>query len=261
MIKKMIFIVILCLLVCTTACSDEMNEQTAEPEQTCVPIEIPSLVISPAPTTSFTPVVTQKSKDDLKKVELAEGFYYTELSDAVKSRITGKSYPKDDCIISYEDLRYIKLLHYDFNGEIKEGELIVNAKLADEVTNIFYRLFLEKYPLESVRLIDDFGGDDNLSMAANNTSAFNYRLVSGSNSLSLHSFGMAIDINPKLNPFVDDDKVSPENGAEYKDRSLDFPGKIDKNDLCYKLFTEYGWTWGGNWRSYKDYQHFYKDIQ
>ncbi len=92
------------------------------------------------------------------------------LSDGIKKRITGMSYPADDkdIAISYDDLRYIKIRHYDFEGNVKEGELIVNKKLAKEVTQIFYELYQAKYPLESVRLVDDFGepGDDNLSMAA-----------------------------------------------------------------------------------------------
>lgn len=213
--------------------------QEAEPEPTP----------SPAPT-------------DSGRVELAEGFSYTKLTDELKKRITGKSYPKDDTDmkISYDDLRYIKLLHYDFDGNVQEGELIVNKKLADEVMEIFYELYKAKYPFTSIRLVDDFEGDDTQSTEANNTSAFNYRLVAGTKSLSLHSYGTAIDINPMRNPYIKNGRVSPKNGEEYADRSRDFPGKIDRDDLVYKLFTEHGWEWGGDWKSVKDYQHFSKDL-
>ena len=186
------------------------------------------------------------------------------LNDEIKKRIIGMSYPADDknCKISYDDLRYIKLLHYDFEGKVQEGELIVNKKLAKEVTEIFYELYKSKYPFTSVRLVDDFGepGDDNLSMAANNTSAFNYRYVTGTKTLSRHSYGAAIDINPRLNPYIVGNRIAPANGADYADRSKDFAGKIDHDDLCYKLFLKHGWTWGGDSKGDKDYQHFSKDI-
>lgn len=198
------------------------------------------------------------------KVVLAEGFYYMQLDDVLKDRITGYSYPADDSDvrISYGDLRYIKLLHFDFDGNVLEGELIVHAKLAAEVMEIFYELYQAEYPLTSVRLVDDYGeaANDDLSMAANNTSAFNYRFVSGTTTLSRHAYGAAIDINPKLNPYINGDEISPENGAAYADRTLDFAGKIDHDDLCYKLFIAHGWSWGGDWDGDKDYQHFSKKI-
>ena len=224
----------------------------------------PSPGVAASPTPAATPYVTPTNTPDDGRVEIAEGFYYQKLDDALKKRITGMSYPANDenCIITYDDLRYIGLQYVDFDGKEHEGELIVHKKLAKEVTQIFRALYLAQYPLTCVRLVDDYGepGDDNLSMAANNTSAFNYRRVTGSKTLSRHSYGAAIDINPLYNPYIDGGRIAPENGAKYADRSLDFPGKIDHDDLCYKLFIENGWTWGGDWKGDKDYQHFSKDI-
>lgn len=238
------------------------TETTIEP--TSKPTIKPTLKPTPKPTPKPTLAPTSKPTADSKTVVLAEGFYYKKLDDALKKRITGMSYPSDveSCKVSYDDLRYIKLLHYDFDGNVHEGELIVNAKLADEVMEIFYKLHKAKYPLTSVRLVDDYGepGNDNLSMAANNTSAFNYRVVTGSKTLSRHSYGAAIDINPMLNPYMDGGRIAPENGAAYADRKKEFAGKIDHEDLCYKLFIENGWTWGGDWSGDKDYQHFSKKI-
>lgn len=232
--------------------------KTTEPD--IAPTAAPTQAATPKP----TPMPSAAPSENDGKVTIADGFYYIKLSDEIKQRITGMSYPEDDedIAIGYDDLRYIKMKYYNFEGSFHEGELIVHRKLADEVTQIFYELYKAKYPLESVRLVDDYGepGDDNLSMAANNTSAFNYRQVTGSKTLSRHSYGAAIDINPKLNPYIDGDRVAPENGAEYADRSMDFAGKIDHDDLCYKLFTARGWTWGGDWKGDKDYQHFSKDI-
>ena len=195
----------------------------------------------------------------LNRGELAEGFYYEELSEAIKSRITGKSYPTD-CNVHYSDLRYVKVLHYDFNGNEREGELICATEVAQELTNIFYELYLAKYPIEKMVLIDEYGADDIASMKDNNTSCFNYRVIEGSKNLSNHSYGLAIDINPLINPYVKGDYVSPKEAKPYVDRSQIKLGMIDKDDLCYKLFTKYGWKWGGSWNTVKDYQHFEKEI-
>lgn len=230
----------------------------------------PTLPITPSPKVTappkppVAPTVSPTSTPDNGRVDLADGFYYQKLDDALKKRITGMSYPADDkdCVITYDDLRYIGLLYVDFDGKEHAGELIVHKKLAKEISKIFRELYLARYPLASVRLVDDYGepGDDNLSMAANNTSAFNYRRVTGSKTLSRHSYGAAIDVNPLYNPYIDGNRIAPENGAQYADRSLDFPGKIDHDDLCYQLFIKNGWTWGGDWKGDKDYQHFSKDI-
>lgn len=242
--------------------------KTTEPD--IAPTDAPAQTLTPEPTSMPAPETKPSgeppaaSDEDKGEVKLTEGFYYIKLNDEIKQRITGMSYPKDDedIEISYDDLRYIKIKHVDFAGNVNKGELIVHKKLADEVMEIFHELYKAEYPLESVELVDDYGepGDDNLSMAANNTSAFNYRRVTGSKTLSRHSYGAAIDINPKLNPYLDGARVAPENGAEYADRSKDFAGKIDHDDLCYKLFIAHGWTWGGDWKGDKDYQHFSKDI-
>lgn len=245
---------------------------SAQPTKTLAPATYkePTPVLTPVLTSSHPPSPTSEPPQSPtitpgEMVALNEDFYYIPLNETIKSRITGLSYPSDDsdAAINYDDLRYIHILHVDFSGNTKEGELIVNKKVAKDVMEIFHALYEAEYPLTSVILVDTFGeaADDNLSMAANNTSAFNYRVVAGSKTLSMHSYGMAVDINPLLNPYVKrDGSVSPESGEEYADRSGDFPGKIDHDDLCYKLFMEHGWTWGGDWKNSKDYQHFSKKL-
>lgn len=192
-----------------------------------------------------------------------DGFYYEPLSDTVKQRITGISYPEEGCTVPYEDLHYVGLLYVDFNGETQNGELICHREIAPDIVEIFYELYKNDYRLERVRLIDEYNGDDTSSMLDNNTSCFNYRVVDGTTSLSKHAYGCAIDINPFYNPYVVFNKdgsgetyISPKGSEIYADRSQDFPYKIDENDLCYKLFISHGFTWGGNWNSSKDYQHF-----
>lgn len=223
-------------------------------------------------------------------IEYETGFFYQPLTYPVIHRITGISYPmsKTDAAllsleappnilsdeemaslaVSYEDLRYMNILYYDFNGDVQTGELICNKAIADDLIEIFYELYKNEYQIESVRLIDDYNGDDTASMEANNTSCFNYRPVDGTSSLSKHALGCAIDINPFYNPYVvfnrgkaGETYISPAGSEIYADRSKVFAYKIDENDLCYKLFKEHGFTWGGNWNSCKDYQHFQKVPQ
>ena len=192
-----------------------------------------------------------------------DGFYYEPLDDSIKQRITGISYPETGCTIPYEDLNYVGLLYIDFNGEEQAGELICNRAIAQDMVEIFYELYRNDYRIERIRLVDEYDGDDTLSMLDNNTSCFNYRVVDGTTTLSKHALGCAIDINPFYNPYVIYNKngsgetyISPKGSEIYADRSQNFPYKIDENDLCYKLFIDHGFTWGGNWNSTKDYQHF-----
>ena len=243
--------------------------------------------VNPAGQSAVPFPLTEKVTDS---IEYETGFFYQPLTYPVIHRITGISYPmsKTDAAllsleappnilsdeemaslaVSYEDLRYMNILYYDFNGDVQTGELICNKAIADDLIEIFYELYKNEYQIESVRLIDDYNGDDTASMKANNTSCFNYRPVDGTSSLSKHALGCAIDINPFYNPYVVFNKgkagetyISPAGSEIYADRSKVFAYKIDENDLCYKLFKEHGFTWGGNWNSCKDYQHFQKVPQ
>lgn len=165
--------------------------------------------------------------------------------------------------ISLDQLCHLSILHYDFNGEVQTGELICNVDIADDLLEIFYELYLNEYQINKMRLIDEYDGDDTLSMLDNNTSCFNYRAAADSDNLSKHALGLAIDINPFYNPYVyykadGSVYISPAGSEIYADRSQTFPYKIDDTDLCYKLFREHGFIWGGNWNYQKDYQHFQK---
>ena len=190
-----------------------------------------------------------------------EGFYNSEIDEKIFARIDGKSYKKN-CPIPLEDLRYLHVLHKDLSGKILEGELICNVKIAEPLTDIFQKLYAENYPIEKIRLIDEYAADDELSMRDNNSSCFNFRYVSFTNRISLHGYGLAVDINPLYNPYiktVDGKKIiAPDNSADFEDRTKNFPYKITEDDLCYKVFTAHGFIWGGNcWDDEKDYQHFF----
>lgn len=191
----------------------------------------------------------------------AQGFCQQEITDSIFARIEGKSF-KENCTTPREDLRYLKVLHYNKEGEELEGELICHKDIADDLLAIFRELHRAKYPIERMVLIDEYDADDEASMRANNTSAFNFRPASGMYTLSKHCTGMAIDINPLYNPLVKHregrTKVYPSTATPYIDRTQDFPYKIVKGDLCYRLFKQHGFSWGGDWRRSKDYQHFEK---
>ena len=175
----------------------------------------------------------------------------------IEARMRGVSYP-EGAEIPLSELRYLRLSYRDFDGAVQQGEMICNQAIAVDLVAIFRQLYLAAYPIRSIRLIDDFGGSDDASMEADNTSCFNYRKAVGLRRLSRHALGMAVDINPLENPYVRDGNVRPASGKPYADRTRSFPHKIDRTDLCYKLFRDHGFAWGGAWRSVKDYQHFEK---
>jgi hypothetical protein len=191
-------------------------------------------------------------------------FYYKDITDDIKLRINGKSY-KEDCTVPYEELKYVRVLYYGFDKETHIGEIIVNTAIADDMVDIFKELYHAKYPIEQITLVDEYDADDNTSMAANNTSSFNYRTVPGATHLSKHALGLAIDVNPLYNPYIqyneDETIILPIEGTQYADRNLDNPYYIRENDVCYNAFTKRGFTWGGFWETEPDYQHFQKTIK
>jgi poly-gamma-glutamate synthesis protein (capsule biosynthesis protein) len=152
----------------------------------------------------------------------------------------------------------------DFADQTAIGELVVAKSVAPALTRIFSDLYrTAAFRIERMERIDKYGGSDDASMAANNTSAFNCRTVLGSRNLSAHAFGMAIDINPIQNPYVELSEVDPPQGRAFDslakrrvahDRGQ--PGIILADGPAVKVFKQNGWKWGGDWTTMKDYQHF-----
>ena len=211
-------------------------------------------------------------KEQLILTDLSCFFISTNIveGDDVYNRIIGKSYqPNDDVDLS--ELRYLKMLHYNYDGKIQVGEMIVNTEIENDCLEIFQALFGAEYQISRMVLIDDYWtGDaeetDDVSIKNNNTSCFNYRNVPGSTKRSKHALGLAIDINPYENPYVPTSAGVPDysnlDETEYyyaTNRNETDAHVITSETLVYKLFAEKGFTWGGNWRSLKDYQHFQKD--
>lgn len=201
---------------------------------------------------------TVVSDGDVKQAGMDRCFTAEPISDELFQRMQGKSWKKD-CPLKRSELRYLRLLHRNAEGRTQLGEMVVNAQIADKVVRIFRKLYEAGYRIERMVLVDDYDGDDERSMEANNTSSFNYRTVPGRTTLSKHARGLAIDLNTRYNPYVTKQGVSPKNGRDYafnRNRRTDIPYKIDQQDLACKLFKAEGFTWGGDWRSSKDYQHF-----
>ena len=214
------------------------------------------LISSEKSTSGIWAVFTQ-SKAEASAIN--EMFYSSPITDDIWKRIYGKSY-KENCPLPVEDLRYLHLLHKDLNGKTKEGEMVCNAHIADTLLEIFRELYAAGYRIEKIRLVDEYGADDETSMRDNNSSCFNFRFISGTKKISKHGLGLAVDINTLYNPYVKEKDgkiiVEPATATEYIDRTKDFPCKITRDDLCFKLFTEHGFEWGGDWKTVKDYQHF-----
>lgn len=189
-------------------------------------------------------------------------FKSQQIPRGIKEFIIGRSYKKEaEAYIDIDDLLYIPLLHYNITGTICFGEMIINKEIAKIVSSIFLKLFLVKYPIQSIRLIDYYDASDEKSMRANNSSCFCFRNIYRNSKLSKHAFGMAIDLNPLYNPYVKIEKnegviVQPFEGWQFLDRGKNFCYKMTSEDFAVKCFKKEGFKWGGDWSNPVDYQHF-----
>jgi hypothetical protein len=178
------------------------------------------------------------------------------IDESTLDLMTGLSW-RPECPVPIEDLRLVTLTHWGYDGRVHQGMLVVHEDEARPVVKVFRRLFRARFPIRRMQLVDEYGADDDRSMAANNTSAFNCRPVTGGSGWSQHSYGWAIDINPIQNPYVaSDGTVLPPEGAAYVDRTRTARGMIHDGDVVVRAFAAIGWEWGGRFQSIKDYQHF-----
>ena len=162
------------------------------------------------------------------------------------------------CPIAPAQLRRVRLTYWGFDGSPHRGSLVVNATVAGAVERAFARLFAERFPIRKMTPIDGFGGSDDRSMAADNTSAFNcrYAVAPGPKRWSVHAYGEAIDVNPVENPYREGGKVLPPAGRPYLDRSNVRPGMAVPGGRLVAAFAGIGWRWGGRWTGSPDYHHF-----
>ncbi|MFA5276631.1 MAG: M15 family metallopeptidase [Candidatus Omnitrophota bacterium] len=163
-----------------------------------------------------------------------------------------------------ERQRLIEVLYYSFDGKIHQGQLVIDERLIGDIRKVFRVALENKFPVKSVIPISHYRffnngkwNEDDQSMLSNNTSAFNYRKVTGGKYLSRHAYGFAIDINPAQNPYIKEKIVLPADAVYDTSR----PGTLSFNSPIVRTFISLGWTWGGNWKSLKDYQHFEKVLR
>lgn len=164
------------------------------------------------------------------------------------------------CPVPAELLRLVRMNHWGFDGQVHRGELIAHRDAVEPLLYAFGRAFEDRFPIRRMRVAAEYGGDDLAAMADDNTSAFNCRPVTGdAGKLSRHSWGLAVDVNPVENPYVDvRGVVHPEAGRAFRGRDGDQPGVITEDGALVAAFRRVGWHWGGDW-SNPDYQHFSAD--
>jgi poly-gamma-glutamate synthesis protein (capsule biosynthesis protein) len=179
------------------------------------------------------------------------------LDDATFARMHGCSWKDDPRCPARADLARVAVRHVDLDGRAADGELVVARALAADVVALFARLYAIGFPLARVELVDAHGADDDRSMAADNTSAFNFRVIAGTEILSQHALGVAIDLNPVENPMIwpGGARFVPPGGAAYLDRRHVRPGMIVRPGPVTAIFDELGWEWGGDWRHVADLHH------
>ena len=275
--KKLIIIAVIVLLLAIAAGviivmsvwpknGEDINTEEYQIQETAVPEIMETATPEPTLEPTPTPIVSKGTKEQIPQ--------------DVWASMQGKSYTPNNNV-GYDDLMYLSIPYYDFDGNVQMGHMVVAADVADDVLNIFSELFEITYPIERMELIDKYfdmqteqlDSPDRSSMGRNNTSSFCYRVVSGSGNLSNHAYGRAIDLNPLTNPWEKNGNVSPRNAVKYASNraqtraGTDFTGWTDaeyhafigSDTDVYKIFRKYGWEWGGEiWGSEHDYQHFQK---
>ncbi len=160
------------------------------------------------------------------------------------------------CPVPVADLRLLQVTYLGFDARPHQGELVVHRTQAAAVVGVFRRLYAARFPVQRMVTVERYGGDDDRSMAANNTSAYNCRSTTGGNRFSEHAYGTALDLNPVQNPYVRGTTVLPEAGRAHLDRGDVRPGMVLAGDVAVQAFAAVGWTWGGDFRTLRDYQHF-----
>jgi hypothetical protein len=172
---------------------------------------------------------------------------------AFEEAVAGLSIPEG----TLQNLRIVDVYYYGFDEKLHKGQLVVHKDIVLDVIEIFEFIRESRFPIEKVIPISSYGWSDEKSMQANNTSAFNYRFISGTRVISNHASGLAIDINPKQNPYIKNERSTP------KDCTYDTTkaGTISPSSQLVKEFKQRGWSWGGDWKSVKDYQHFEKKLK
>jgi hypothetical protein len=177
------------------------------------------------------------------------------------ARVTAAQLPHSwhrGCPVSPTQLRRLSVGYWGFDRRRHTGALIVNVRAVRPLTRVFSRLYAARFPIRRMRPIDAYGGNDERSLDADNTAAFNcrYAIAPGPKRWSVHAYGLAVDVNPVENPYVVAGRVHPRAGHAYLDRSRYRRGMAVPGGVLLRAFASVGWLWGGRWSGSPDYQHF-----
>ena len=247
-------------LVGALAACNDAGTPTAAPSPTPTPTlstsaASPVVAASTLPRTPPPAATPAKPKPVQRTVSQPAVFRWS--SRAVTTAELGKSW-HHGCPVGAASLRAVALTFWGFDHKAHSGTLVVNARVVPAVVEAFRQIYAVRFPIRQMVPIAAYGGDDNKSMAADNTSSFNCRAAvsNGPKTWSMHAFGEAIDINTVENPYTLDGTVRPPSGEPYTNRSNVRPGMIVRGSSPTRAFSAVGWGWGGNWSSSPDYQHF-----
>lgn len=181
---------------------------------------------------------------------------FTATIGPIPADVLARSSWTEECPVTVDELRYLTMSHYGFDGEFHTGEMIVNASVAEDIVWVFKKLHDARFPIEDMRVTSSADIDAPPTGDGNRTASFECRPSVGSTTWSQHAFGLAVDINRFHNPYIRGELVLPELASYYLDRTLGEPGMIVEGDVVHQAFTELGWGWGGSWNSLKDWMHF-----
>ena len=236
------------LFLVLAGCLGASEPEAPEPEPTSEPADGASVVVpppSPAAPETPPPPPPHPTFSGTRRA----------IPETMRAKMIGVTW-QEGCPLHLDDLALLEVVHWTMDDTVAQGQLVVAATQADALLDVFAALFDARFPIHQMRPAHEFGGSDDASMAANNTSAFNCRKKTGGISWSEHSYGEAIDINTVQNPYVRGTRVLPAEGRPYVERDPTVPGLIVADGPVVAAFRAVGWKWGGHWRSLKDYQHF-----
>ena len=192
---------------------------------------------------------------DLLAAPAGTGFEAT--IEPVPDNVVARSTWRDECPVALDQLRYLSIVHWGFDGDRHTGEMIVNVEVAEDVVWVFEQLYDAGFPIEQMRVIALEELDAPPTGDFNDTTSFVCRpVVNSSSAWSQHAYGLAVDINPFHNPYEKGDLVLPELASYYLDRTRAEPGMVVEGDIVTQAFAELGWGWGGNWNTLDDFMHF-----
>lgn len=281
-------VVVLVLSACTASATEQVPTGATEPptttSSTTTTTTVPEPTTTVAPTTTTTnpfarpdwlgtrllplradehgevqptpPELVDRRLETLDTLGPASMVGFEASIDPIPPDVLARSSWTEECPVTLDELRYLTMTHVGFDGEFHIGEMIVNASVAEDIVEVFRKLFEARFPIEQMRVITAEEIDAHPTGDWNDTTSFVCRPAVGSANWSQHAYGLAIDINPFHNPYLKGDLVLPELASAYLDRDDARAGMIFEGDVATEAFDEIGWGWGGRWSTLKDWMHF-----